>query len=71
MTLKKAMILTIFTALILAAGPAASKVSGPSAFLPETVYTFEPVLEGSVVVHEFVLQNKGDEILFIERLKSG
>lgn len=71
MTLKKAMILTIFTALILAAAPAASKAPGPSAFLPETVYTFEPVLEGSVVVHEFVLQNKGDEILFIERLKSG
>ena len=71
MTLKKGMMLTIFTALILATAPAASKASGPSAFLPERIYTFEPVLEGAQVVHEFVLQNLGDETLFIERLKSG
>ncbi len=72
--LKKETILSLFTALILTAAPAAGAASealGPSAFLPERVHTFEPVLEGAEVVHEFVLQNVGDEILFIEKLKSG
>ncbi len=43
----------------------------PRAFLPDPVYTFEPVVEGSEVVHDFILQNKGGETLVIENLKSG
>jgi hypothetical protein len=43
----------------------------PAAFLPEQIYTFEPVVEGSEVVHDFILYNRGNETLFIENLKSG
>lgn len=44
---------------------------GPSAFFPETTFEFTPVLDGSKVVHEFVIQNKGTETLKVERVKTG
>jgi hypothetical protein len=43
----------------------------PQAFLPESVYEFQSVLEGTQVVHEFVLKNKGDAPLNILQVKSG
>jgi len=43
----------------------------PSAFLREQIYTFEPVAEGSQVVHDFILQNRGNDTLFIENVKAG
>lgn len=44
---------------------------GPDAFLPESAYEFEPVLEGTQVTHEFVLKNRGDAPLNILQIKSG
>ena len=44
---------------------------GPSAFLPEQLYTFEQVAEGAEILHDFILRNNGDETLFIKRIKSG
>jgi hypothetical protein len=44
---------------------------GAEAFLPESVYEFQPVLEGTEVVHEFVLQNRGEAPLNILQIKSG
>ncbi len=44
---------------------------GPDAYLPETVYEFQPVLEGRKVVHDFILQNRGQAELSILKLKSG
>ena len=52
-----------------AAGQTPAK--GPEAFLPENVYEFQPVLEGTQVVHEFVLKNKGEAPLNILQVKSG
>lgn len=43
----------------------------PSAFLREQTYAFESVVEGSEVIHNFILQNKGNETLFIENVKAG
>ncbi len=43
----------------------------PQAFLPERVFEFQPVLEGTQVVHEFVLKNKGEAPLNILQIKSG
>ena len=48
-----------------------SPVSSPVAFLPETIHTFKPVIEGTEVVHDFTLRNAGSETLYIENLKSG
>lgn len=43
----------------------------PAAFLPEQTYQFAPLLEGTEVVHDFILQNKGTAPLDIINLKSG
>lgn len=43
----------------------------PAAFLPQAHYQFEPVVEGTKVVHDFVLQNQGTAPLEIIKLSSG
>jgi len=43
----------------------------PSVFFPATSYDFSPVLEGNKVMHEFVIQNKGNAPLIVERVKTG
>ena len=62
---------TIGVALFATAGISAQEGTEPTAFYPETLYEFSPVLDGSKVVHEFVVQNKGLEPLDIERVKTG
>ena len=48
-----------------------SQPRGPVAYLQESVYNFEPVVEGTTVTHEFVLQHRGQESLNILKIKSG
>jgi hypothetical protein len=43
----------------------------PAAFLPQANHKFEPVVEGTRVVHDFILQNKGTAPLEIIKLSSG
>ncbi len=43
----------------------------PSAFLPETRYTFESTPEGTELTHDFVVQNRGSAPLIIEKVKTG
>jgi hypothetical protein len=43
----------------------------PSAFVPESRYTFPTVLDGVEVTHDFIIQNKGDAELKIEKVKTG
>ena len=43
----------------------------PSVFVPEGRYTFSPVLDGTEVKHDFVIQNKGDAPLKIEKVRTG
>jgi len=45
--------------------------AAPSVFFPETRYEFSPVLEDAKVVHDFVIQNKGNATLNVERVKTG
>jgi len=45
--------------------------AAPSVFFPETHFEFTPVLEGSMVVHDFVIQNKGNATLNVDRVKTG
>ncbi len=44
---------------------------GPQAYLPETVFEFDPVVDGTEIVHEFILQNRGDAPLEILKIESG
>ncbi len=43
----------------------------PSVFVPESRYTFPTVIDGTEVTHDFIIQNKGDAPLVIERVKTG
>jgi len=43
----------------------------PKAYLPESVFTFQPVVEGNQIVHEFIIRNQGGASLNILDLKSG
>lgn len=45
--------------------------AGPHAFLPESIYEFSSVVEGTQVTHRFVLQNRGNEPLKIFKIESG
>ena len=40
-------------------------------FFPETLYEFSPVLEDATVVHDFVVQNRGNATLQVQRVKTG
>jgi hypothetical protein len=49
----------------------AEKDATASVFFPETLYEFSPVLDGTKVVHDFVIQNKGNGTLKVDRVKTG
>lgn len=42
----------------------------PVAFFPETTHTFTGVMDGVSVVHDFIVQNKGDAVLKILKVDS-
>lgn len=44
---------------------------GPQAFLPESVFEFQPLVEGNQVVHRFILHNRGEAPLEILKIESG
>lgn len=54
-----------------ASGVSKQTQPSPSVFVPESQYTFPPVLDGTEVTHDFVLQNKGDAPLKIEKVRTG
>jgi hypothetical protein len=43
----------------------------PRAVFDSEVYAFDPVYEGADVVHDFIIQNKGDADLEITDVKAG
>ncbi|MBW1698791.1 MAG: DUF1573 domain-containing protein [Deltaproteobacteria bacterium] len=53
------------------AGTASTENGSPEAFLPETRFEFEPVPEGTEVTHQFKIQNKGNAILRIHKVRTG
>lgn len=44
--------------------------AAPSAFVPQPQYEFAPVIDGQDVAHDFIIQNKGNAPLTIERVKT-
>ncbi|UCD80499.1 MAG: hypothetical protein JSW26_03450 [Desulfobacterales bacterium] len=62
---------SLFLTLFVAVGFGAQDDAQPSAFFPETNYEFSPVLDGTSVIHDFVIQNKGTGTLKVERVKTG
>ena len=43
----------------------------PKVHVPEGTYEFEPVVEGTNVIHDFVIQNKGTATLDITKVRPG
>ncbi len=43
----------------------------PSALIGQTIYEFESVVDGAEVVHDFVIQNKGEATLEIQKVITG
>ena len=46
-------------------------LKAPAVIFPETRYTFDPVADGVYVTHDFVVHNKGDGLLKINRVRTG
>ncbi|MEJ2101244.1 MAG: hypothetical protein P8X68_14890 [Desulfobacterales bacterium] len=42
----------------------------PLAYLPSAHFEFEPVVEGKEVIHDFVIQNKGEALLQVRSVKT-
>ncbi|MBF0376784.1 MAG: hypothetical protein HQK72_04815 [Desulfamplus sp.] len=42
-----------------------------SVFFPEPAYQFDSAVDGSDVLHDFVIMNKGTDILKVEKVKTG
>jgi len=51
--------------------PADQPVQSPKAVLVEHAFEFQPVLEGSEIVHQFILKNNGDAPLNILKISAG
>ncbi len=64
--------LSVAVVLVFLASPLpAFAEKGPVAFFPQSEHDFGTALEGNTVVHDFVIQNKGDEPLIIHRVRTG
>jgi len=63
----------IFVGLLSAAcgWPAEASGKGPRAYLAENVFEFKPVVEGTEIVHKFILRNQGDAPLKVLKIESG
>mgnify|MGYP006284944315 CR=1 FL=1 len=53
------------------AASAIAEQTGPKAVAPTEGYDFGTVLEGNDVLHDFVIQNKGDAPLDIKDVRTG
>ena len=43
----------------------------PHASVVDSSYQFEPVLDGAKIIHDFVVLNKGNAVLEIEKVETG
>ena len=71
---KKALFILILAGIVpatLFSLAADSRSNEPIAYMQERIYRFEPVVEGTTVIHEFILQNRGHEYLDIQEITSG
>ncbi len=46
-------------------------IDSPAAYFPETAYTFQPVVSGTVISHAYVVRNRGTALLEIQKVDTG
>lgn len=72
MKVKIIIILTVIILLIANTIGAKDKTPvSPLALIGQTIYEFEPVVDGAEVTHDFVIQNKGAATLEIQKIITG
>ena len=64
-------VLASTTAWIAEKAGAADAQAAPRIVAPEPTYLFSPVVDGTTVEHDFVIENKGDAPLKISKVKAG
>ena len=67
----KCFLFICFLAFPIASGAEDMAGEALSYVVPETQFTFQPVVEGTEVVHDFVIMNKGTEVLSVLNVKTG
>ena len=60
--------LFFYCALLLGCSAAAD--AAPALYIEKDVYDFGDILEGTVITHDFIIENRGDEPLLIPRVRS-
>jgi hypothetical protein len=66
--------LTALVVLMIAAGGAwANQPSqpAPKLVMAETTFSFDPVVDGTKVTHDFIVHNEGEAVLNIHKVKTG
>jgi hypothetical protein len=43
----------------------------PKLVMEETAYSFDPVVDGTKITHDFKVRNEGDAVLNINKVKTG
>jgi len=69
--IKLAMVIFFFAFIFSYSINAWSEEKKPAAALAEPTYNFGNVVDGTIVTHDFILQNKGDGELIIKDVKPG
>jgi hypothetical protein len=72
--MKLKIIIVLVFAIFLAGNAIGAEVSppaSPAAFIAQPAYTFEPVADGTQVMHDYVIQNRGTKTLEIQKVKTG
>jgi hypothetical protein len=71
MTSRVCIILLLIAWGVTASPLAQAKGNQPAAVLPEAEYGFGTAIEGETVKHDFILYNKGQADLKIEKIETG
>lgn len=67
----KLILMTCLVALPMISGAVDKEGEDIQYLVPEKYFTFQPVVDGMEVVHDFVIQNKGTDALSIRNVKTG
>lgn len=66
-----ALIFSIFIIYSIAFAESKKSAASPIAFFPENNFVFNNVVEGTQIIHDFKILNKGTAPLFVQKVKSG
>ena len=66
-----ALLCFLFLPIIHSAAAENTAKTAPTAVLAEQIFAFKPVVEGTIVTHDFILQNRGTAQLVVGKIDTG